>query len=240
MTSDIIRAKNYIAEKLLNFIETKVKTSLYYRNAWSYISGNPCITPEFIEANDINKPWNWVEFSKNPNLTMECINKQPDKDWDWSSISSKPNITWKDIEANPDKPWRWDLISLNPNITMDIIRANPDKPWCYQNISQNPNLTMEFVNANLDKDEILNSHKQNTIYRAKNVSDAETLLAIQDTTTLSFTHHKKKQGMHKLFRTPGFTTDVKGFHLHHSFLITATGLPLGLLSQDISFNRRLL
>jgi hypothetical protein len=90
-----------------------------------------------------------------------------------------------------------------------------------------------FDNNKLEYDEILKPHAQRSIERARRLEGDEILLAIQDSTTLNYTHHKKKIGINKLFRTPGFANDVKGFHLHNTLLITEDGLPLGLLNQEV-------
>ena len=45
---------------------------------------------------------------------------------DWDFISMNPNITMDNIEKYPDKEWDWEWISWNPNITMDIIEKYPD------------------------------------------------------------------------------------------------------------------
>jgi hypothetical protein len=56
-------------------------------------------------------PWEWSGISRNPNITMEFIEKHLDSPWDWNTISSNPNLTMEFIEANPDKPWNWLVIS---------------------------------------------------------------------------------------------------------------------------------
>ena len=66
-------------------------------------------------------------ISENPNITMDIIEKYPDKPWDWARISLNPSITMDIIEKYPDKPWNWKWISLNPSITMDIIEKHIDK-----------------------------------------------------------------------------------------------------------------
>ena len=49
-----------------------------------------------------------LEFNiENPNITMEIIEKYPDKPWDWNWISRNPNITIEFIEKYLDKPWNW-------------------------------------------------------------------------------------------------------------------------------------
>ena len=35
------------------------------------------------------------------------------KDLDWVDLSKNPNITWDIIQNNPDKEWNWMMISLN-------------------------------------------------------------------------------------------------------------------------------
>ena len=55
----------------------------------------------------------WCEISRSPNITMDFIEKYPDKPWNWSCISRNPNVTMEFIEKHPDKPWDWRLISKN-------------------------------------------------------------------------------------------------------------------------------
>ena len=64
----------------------------------------------FIESQS-HKPWNWQWISCNPNITIETIEAHLDKPWDWMEVSRNPNLTMKIIEAHPDKPWEWILVS---------------------------------------------------------------------------------------------------------------------------------
>ena len=48
----------------------------------------------------------------NPSITMEIINKYPDKPWHWYDISMNPNITMEDIEKNIGKI-NFNLLSRN-------------------------------------------------------------------------------------------------------------------------------
>ena len=61
---------------------------------------------------------------------------------DWGRVSSNPNITMEFIEKYPEKPWDWDFISRNPNLTMAMIAKYPYKPWNWNHISLN-NFTKE-------------------------------------------------------------------------------------------------
>ena len=42
-------------------------------------------------------------------------------------ISCNPNITMEMIEKHPEKPWDWNGISCNPNITMEMIEKHINK-----------------------------------------------------------------------------------------------------------------
>ena len=67
---------------------------------------------QFI-SNNMDKDWEWEWLSENPNITWEIVEANPDKPWDWYGLSSNPNITWEIVEANPDKPWKWYRLSSN-------------------------------------------------------------------------------------------------------------------------------
>ena len=54
---------------------------------------------QFILDNP-NKPWNWDEMSRNPNITPDIIQQNLDKDWNWRYLSMNENITWDIIEAS--------------------------------------------------------------------------------------------------------------------------------------------
>jgi len=94
------------------------------------------------------------KISKNPNITWEIIENNPDYPWIWE-ISQSINITWEIIENNLDKSWDWECISENPNITWEIIENHPHKPWHWGYISSN---TME-----LGKEQWINDLRLNTI-----------------------------------------------------------------------------
>jgi hypothetical protein len=76
-----------------------------------------------------------------------------------------------------------------------------------------------FDNENLQREEILLTHINNTLTRVDNTQKDEILLAIQDTSTISYTHHPKKEGIKKLHQQEGYDTSVKGFYLHSTFLM---------------------
>lgn len=123
---------------------------IYQNPNWSLKFQKSNITWEFIDINDrkfidINDRWDRKQISRNPNITPEIIDNNPEFNWDWFYISMNPNITLEFIDNNIDKDWNWSLISQNPSITMDIIENNPDKPWVWLSLFRNPNITLEFI-----------------------------------------------------------------------------------------------
>ncbi len=52
-----------------------------------------------------NNNWNWYNFSKNPNVTMQFVEIYPDKPWNWEGLTQNPNITPGYILHHPEKPW---------------------------------------------------------------------------------------------------------------------------------------
>ena len=91
------------------------------------------------------------------------------------SLSKNPNITWDIVEANPNKPWCYNYLSKNPNITLDIVGANPDCPWNYNYLSSNPNITWDIVedykHKQSDYSNLSNNHmKKHKFFQTKQFS----------------------------------------------------------------------
>ena len=104
------QAKNTVMQQIINLVEKN--TTKNWSLDWDWIIENPNITIEFIEKYP-DKPWDWKYISCIDNLTMEIIDKYPDKPWDWDEISGHQNLTMKIIEKYPDKPWNWQKILGN-------------------------------------------------------------------------------------------------------------------------------
>lgn len=93
-----------------------------------------------------------------------------------------------------------------------------------------------FDNDKVSRQEILSIHAKNTLGRVNDTGQEEIILSIQDSSTINYTHHPKKEGLKKLHQQEGFKKCLKGFHLHNTFLMTEDGLPLGLLQQEVFQN----
>ena len=80
---------------------------------------------------------------------------------------------------------------------------------------------------------ILATHAKRTVERAKNYS---TILAIQDTSYISYTGHTKTTGLCKLTSRMGTYSKIEwnGLIMHTTLAVTTDGLPLGMLDQKIN------
>ena len=84
-----------------------------------------------------------------------------------------------------------------------------------------------FDHAQVTVDSILAPHQQQTVGR---MSKHPLVLAVQDTSFLNYTHHPKTKGMGAIGTQK---QKQRGFVLHSTLALTATGMPLGILTQDI-------
>lgn len=94
-----------------------------------------------------------------------------------------------------------------------------------------------FQNENVCEKDILASHVQQTVQRARKY---ETILAIQDTSYFAYTDHRKTTGLGMISKAPGKnveTLTTVGLIMHSSFAVTTEGLPIGLLDQNV-FSRK--
>lgn len=80
-------------------------------------------------------------------------------------------------------------------------------------------------NPRVKADDIREAHQSSTICR---INDQQVILAVQDTTELNFTHHPGKKGMGYLDSRLS-----RGLKVHSTFCVSALGVPLGLLNQQV-------
>jgi hypothetical protein len=85
-----------------------------------------------------------------------------------------------------------------------------------------------FDNAQVTMEKVLQSHYKSTIKRSQ---ESKVVLALQDTTSLNYTHHKSTDGL-------GLIGSSKeggpiGLIVHDTLAITPTGVPLGLLDVQV-------
>ena len=82
-----------------------------------------------------------------------------------------------------------------------------------------------WSNDKVKPDAMNQAHKQSTIER---LSGHDTVLNIQDTTDLNFTHHRKKQGMGHLDHPA-----ARGLKVHSCLAVSTQGVPQGLIHQQV-------
>jgi hypothetical protein len=86
-----------------------------------------------------------------------------------------------------------------------------------------------FQNENIKESDILASHVAKTTERMK---AHKRVLVIQDTSYISYTHHKKTSGLGEISRKRG-DNQPKGIIMHTAFAVSTEGLALGILDQKI-------
>lgn len=119
-----------------------------------------------FERATINNKWNIL--SSSPLISLNIIKKYPDKPWDYANIGKRPDLTLDFIENNIDKKWDWKILSSNNIITVNFIKKYSNKPWDFFIISQNEYLFSKLKDSNDIKIDIksintFSGFKKNTI-----------------------------------------------------------------------------
>ena len=78
----------------------------------------------------------WGELSLNSNITMELIEKYPDKEWCWYAISVRRDLNFEFVSKYPDKPWDWEVLSEVRNFDFTWVEKFPDKDWNWKYLSR--------------------------------------------------------------------------------------------------------
>ncbi len=84
-----------------------------------------------------------------------------------------------------------------------------------------------FDNDKVTHERVLSPHQQQTVSR---MSKHSLTLAVQDTSFLNYTHHPKTEGTGPIGNKK---QNQLGFVMHSTLALTAEGMPLGILTQDI-------
>ena len=90
-----------------------------------------------------------------------------------------------------------------------------------------------FGNEQVQAEEIMKAHSQKTVSRCE---PHEVVLAIQDTSYLVYTSHRKTKGLGEISIKKGKNVEripSRGLVMHACMAVTTEGLPLGLLNQSI-------
>lgn len=82
-----------------------------------------------------------------------------------------------------------------------------------------------WSNRRVDADAIIGAHAQKAIKRMR---EHQTVLAIQDTTELDYSHHRSTQGLGGISKAR-----ARGLKVHSVLATSATGVPLGVLHQEV-------
>jgi hypothetical protein len=84
-----------------------------------------------------------------------------------------------------------------------------------------------FANPKASEEKIFAAHRTCTVQR---LQGRPVVLAIQDTTYLNYSHHPQTKGLGPIGDS---RSDAQGLIMHSTLVVTPTGLPLGLLTQEV-------
>lgn len=115
---------------------------------WIEISKNPNLTPvlieKYLEKLDFNN------LSQNLSLTPELIEKYRTR-WHWEKLSENPALLPKNMELIQIRKYfqldliNWEHLGLNPGLTPEIIREYLHIFQNYESIQVNPGFDLELI-----------------------------------------------------------------------------------------------
>lgn len=137
--------KNVTLEMIEQIISNGIETDeIGQFDMFSYISRNPNVSLEFIEKYK-NEPLEWDYLSRSHAVTLEFITKHPNLDWNWVHVSCRKDLTFEIIMSNLELPWEWLFISNSYIVSEQIVFENPYLPWSFPVLSSNPSITVDFI-----------------------------------------------------------------------------------------------
>jgi hypothetical protein len=130
---------------------------------WKTLSKN--IHIDEIRANS-HLPWDYDCISEN--LTLS-IPRDVDLILNWTLLSKNPIVTIKCIEDNLNLPWDWKAFALNPNITRDFISKHLEKSFLISDLIQNIGLQCDLTFQKSIQNDI--EYRYNEIDKLLNISN---------------------------------------------------------------------
>lgn len=132
---------------------------------WSHISSRLDVNTDIINTYP-ELPWDFVSFSKNPNISLAFIKKHlakflnnPESIYNISHL-----IDQEILLDNINNYWNWSELSKNPNITPEFIKKYPQLPW-QLTVIENKNMTLDelplFIKSYIQAPPQYNSIKLN-------------------------------------------------------------------------------
>lgn len=132
------------------------------------------------------------------------------------------------IDEFSDAPFADDRMIKRLMRIADVAYSNPVSsiPEACQSYSATRAAYRFFNNKRVTQEAILMTHREQTIERMKNY---QTVLVIQDTTSLDYRTHPATKGLGNYCKSQG----ALGLKVHTALAATEEGLPLGILAQHI-------
>lgn len=139
-------ARQSVGDRLLSLVLDRMDQNDAKLNWWA-LSKNPNITMNHIQDNP-NLPWEMIALIENANLTMDFVlrhYKEYTTIYSWYTISQNDGITMQDIKSHPNLPWEYSGISANRNLRLHHVISDLDRDWCWMNISKNNAIRLDDI-----------------------------------------------------------------------------------------------
>jgi hypothetical protein len=88
-----------------------------------------------IVKENIDKPWDWVYLSLNPNITYDIVKENIDKPLDWSYLSMNPNMILLSIDNIVNIVKRYHSASVIQRVWRRVI-SDPNHVVCKRRLLQ--------------------------------------------------------------------------------------------------------
>ncbi len=125
----------------------KIKNDQKFMDILSFNFGKCVIYDSFIE-NNMDAPWNWNLLSEThviknektryifhcPNVSLQFVEKYPEKDWDWEKLTRHPEMNIDFLEKFHEKPIEWKKLNIE-TIPLFFISKYPEKDWDWLRIA---------------------------------------------------------------------------------------------------------
>lgn len=134
-------------------LERWYKTGVEKRIYWGGVSQNSQMTPDFVERHIVPHRNQltfhsdfWFEYSGSPLITMDFVQKHPDRMWDWTRLTANPAFTISFI-LNTFNHYPWSLrgLFLRNDLTIDIVKSMDHIPWSMDYILRRIPITDDVI-----------------------------------------------------------------------------------------------
>lgn len=125
-----------------NILEMYYVMKIKFTNEhWIFISEQKYINLEIVQQYR-NLPWNFISFTRNPNITYEIMKQNKDIPWSYKNYIYNSNCDFNFVVQHRELDLDWEYISEHL-VTLEQFLNHPDLPFCHNSIQMNKNITFD-------------------------------------------------------------------------------------------------